>query len=676
MKLSLNWLKDYVDPKLSTDDLVHRLTMAGLEVEGRHSTGKDIVLELEITPNRPDCLNVLGLAREIAAMTGKALKLPKVKTHKPTKNKIPITIADKKDCSRYTATLIEGVSIAPSPAKMSQCLSVIGLRPINSVVDITNFVLMETGQPLHAFDYDKIAGGKIIVRRAKAGEKIVTLDGVERLLDPSILVIADVQKPVAIAGLMGGKATEVTSATKNILLESASFDMGLVRKASRTLGLKSDSSYRFERGIDFDGVRLGADRATDLICAIAGGKVIRRTDNIKNRPLSRKPIMLGATDVEELLGTAVALPKVRQFLSGLGFAVSSAAKKGLKVVPPSWRGDNKANVDVVEEVARMVGYDRLSEGLPVVKAVNIRVDARPRAIKETVAQALVAQGFCEALTYSLISKEALERSGLKELPGLMLRNFLSREHSMLRPSMLPSLLEVVQTNLHRTQKDLRLFEVGKIYSSDGEKSTLALIMTGRRGQDWWHHQKDNAVNFYDLKGVLQRLLCHLGVPASWQASTCPALDSSASADIILNGHSIGYAGKISTEVLARWDIKAQGVYFAQIDLGAIFALPAAEVKYHPVSTFPAIVRDVSVAIKADLPYARIKEVCLSSAGALLKSVQLIEEYTGDKVPAGTRALVFSLTYQSDQCTLREEEVNALHQNVLKALSKQTDAVLR
>ncbi len=675
MKLSLNWLKSYVDLKLTTDDLAHRLTMAGLEVEGVHAAGADTVLELEITPNRPDCLSVWGMSREIAAITGKSLHLPRIKAHKPTKDKISIAVEDKKDCGRYIATLMEGAAIAPSPPETSKRLSAVGLRPVNNAVDVTNFVLMESGQPLHVFDYDKIAEGKIIVRRAKTGERIVTIDGIERKLDPSILVIADAQKPVAIAGVIGGKSTQVTSATKNILLESACFDAGLVRRASRTLGLQSDSSYRFERGVDFEGVALAANRATDLICSLTNARVVRRTDCFKTVAASRRPLVVGISDMEGLLGTFLAPARIKMFLTSLGFTLRPSGKNIFRVTPPSWRNDIKAGVDIVEEVARMVGYDRLSEGLPVIKAVNVRVDPRPRAVKETLARTLAAQGFCETVTYSLISAEMLERSGLENLRGVALRNFLSRDHSILRPSMLPSLLAVVQTNINRGQKDLRLFEISKVYSANEERTTLGLVMTGRRGRDWRNHSKD-AVDFYDLKGAIEQSLGRLGISGQWQAPTCPVLDQGAGADLWINGKNVGFAGRISAQILSRWDIKAPGIYFAQIDLEPVFVLPAPGVQYHPFAAFPAIGRDVSIAVKTDVPYARIENVCYSSAGALLKGVHLIEEYTGDKMASGKRALVFSLTYQSDERTLREDEVNGLHQNVLKALAEQTGAVLR
>ena len=323
MKLSLNWLKDYIDPKLSTEALVDRLTMAGLEVEAIEASGADTVLEIEITPNRPDCLNTLGLAREIGAITGNAVRNPKIRNFKTSSLKNLIHIENKKDCSRYIGILIKDVQIKDAPKEMKQRLESLGINAINNAVDVTNFVLMEMGQPLHAFDYDKLAGGKITVRRAHAGESIITLDGIERKLDPSVLVIADAKKPVAIAGIMGGRDTQITADTKNILLESAHFDMGLVRRSSRSLGLRSDSSYRFERNVNVEGVLTGADRATDLLLQLTGGRLSGRAEISSNTKNNAAKIKIKIADIEALLGLPITPLKVKTWLSRLGFEVAA-----------------------------------------------------------------------------------------------------------------------------------------------------------------------------------------------------------------------------------------------------------------------------------------------------------------------------------------------------------------
>ncbi len=672
MRLPLNWLKDYVDPKLSVDELVHRLTMAGLEVEEVHKVGKDTVLDLEITPNRPDCLNILGLAREISAITSKHLKPPKVKTHKPTKNKVLIAIEDKKDCSRYIGTLITGTKVDSSPEHIVESLLSVGLNSINNAVDVTNFVLMELGQPLHVFDYDKLVGGKVIVRRAKQGETIVTLDGLERKLDPSILIIADALRPIAIAGIMGGEATAVSSSTKNILLESAHFDMGLVRRASRKLGLKSDSSYRFERGVDYEGVLTSSNRATDLLVELTKGTFSARTDAATAQKKTQHNISLSVTDIEGLLGTKVSAPQVKSSLTRLGLKVAVGKKGEFKVSIPSFRGDLKQPVDIIEEIARVIGYDNLEVSFPHIQAANITPNSRPREIKKTISNSLVAQGFCETITYSLISAKDLAKCNIDATSAVKLQNFLSQEHSLLRPFLMPSLLSVAATNFNRGQKDLKLFEIGKRYLKEGEYPTLAILLTGRRSADWRHNSKD-VVDFYDLKGVVQQVFSALKLRVNFEIFNHPTMDESSCAKIILNGQNIGTVSKVDAKVLAQWDIKAKDVYFAGIYLETLSAGAKEVVKYAPVVEFPAIVRDVSLAVKKDTAYSSIEKICLQNSSDILRDVQFIEQYVGDKISADQKALVFSLVYQSPSRTLREEEVNAVHKRIVDALIQQLNA---
>ncbi len=675
MKLSLNWLKDYVDPRLSTDELVHRLTMAGLEVEEALAHGRDTVLDLEITPNRPDCLNTIGLAREISAITAKNLKLPKIKDHKPSKvNSFSVKIEDAKDCNQYIATLINHVNIASSLSWLAERINAVGLKAINNAVDVTNFVLMEYGQPLHAFDFDKLEGGKIIVRRARQGESIITLDGIERKLDPSILVIADAKRPVAIAGIMGGKGTEITAATKNILLESAQFDMGLVRRASRLLGLKSDSSYRFERGVDTNGVLTGANRATDLLLELTKGQLAGRSVSGVTQKNKTHVIALSLKDIEGLLGTKVSLPQVKNSLTRLGLGVL-AKKADFKITIPSFRGDLKQPVDIIEEVARVLGYDRLDVSFPHIQVVNITANSRPRDIRQLTAQVLLAEGYNEMITFSLISQKDLQKSNLSHLPVAALQNSLSNEHCLMRPSLLPSLLSVALTNLNRGQRDLKLFEIGKKYSIQGERYTLGILAAGRRALDWQSNHKDQ-IDFHDIKGALEAVLFRIGVAVQFKFGEDASFDINACAHLLWENNLIGTVGRVSKVVLNQWDIKANDIFFAEIDLESLFTVPALRVKYEAVSDFPAVSRDVSLALKKDIPYAKIKESCLILGGNILKSVNLIEEYTGDKIQAGHRGLVFSLVYQSLERTLREDEVNAAHASILKALTGDFGALLR
>ena len=674
MKLSLNWLKDYIDSKLKTDDLIHRLVMAGWEVEAVESVGKDTVFELEITPNRPDCLNVLGLAREISAITGRKVSFPKIKNYKETSNKISISIEDKKDCSRYIGTLIENVTIADSPAHLPNRLNSIGTRPISNAVDITNFVLMETGQPLHVFDYDKMAGGEIMVRRARQGEKIATIDGIERTLDPSILVIADEKKAVAIAGIMGGKDTEVTLSTKNILLESAHFNMALIRRASRKLGLRSDSSYRFERNVDWTGVLTGANRATDLLLELTKGQLAARRDVAYAPKGSQASIKITTQEVETLLGLKVPVARIKSILTSLDFKVTGKGAS-LVVAAPSFRGDIKQSVDLVEEIARTIGFDHIPTSLPQIKAKNLTVDPRPAQVKKKLRQTLMASGLDEIVTLSMTNTKALSKCMQNNLKQVRVFNPLTIDQELMRPSLLPGFMQVVSGNFNRGQKNLRLFEIAKRYLPQGERTTLALLLTGSRYQDWRLSRKEQ-VEFSDLKGILENISVHLEPGDSKFFLENQFLDTSSVSSLEVNRKNIGFAGKLNKVVLNNWDIKHQDVYFAEIDLEEFFIRPAHTVKFQPMAEFPAIIRDISLAVKKEVSYGAIQEICRKKGGPILAEVHFIEEYLGDKIQPGHKGLVFSCHYQSHDRTLREEEVNAAHQSIIRALTSQLAAVLR
>lgn len=674
MKLSLNWLKDYIDPKLSTEELIECLTMAGLEVEGVETVGGDVVLEMEITPNRPDCLNILGLAREIGAITGRAVKGPRVKTVKAAALKNIIHIEDKKDCSRYIGTLVRDARIKGAPSPMAMRLASMGIKPINNAVDVTNFVLMETGQPLHAFDYDKLEGGRIIVRRAKAGETIVTLDGIERKLDPSILVVADDRKPVAVAGIMGGLGTEITAATKNVLLESAHFEMGIIRRACRSLGLRSDSSYRFERNVNFEGVLTGANRAVDLLVQLTGGHVAGRGQaEIKASQVSQK-VKVKIVDIESLLGIKVTASQVKMRLSRLGFVVSV---KGMEVtvVPPGNRGDISQAVDVIEEIARMIGFDRMPSQLPTIKMSNIYVDKRPREIKSQIRQVLTSAGLDEIITLSMINARSLPKCLMPQMPALKIFNPLSQDQELMRPFLLPSFLQAAATNINRGQKDLRFFEIGKTYFKEGEKETLGILLTGRRSLDWRSSKKEG-VDIFDLKGLFERVSRALGLKVSFGAVQASFVDRSCAATIMADGKEIGLLGRVERKALNNWEIKNQEIYYAEIYLDGIMAAPRPVAKYLPISEFPAIVRDVSLAVKKEITYKTVEETCLRQGGDILKSVHFIEQYSGDKIQSGHKGLVFSCHYQSNARTLREEEVSTVHERILNALIQDLNATRR
>ncbi len=665
MKLSLNWLKQYVDHGLTPDELSHRMTMAGLEVEGVHVFGNDTVFEIEVTPNRPDCLSILGLAREVSAITDKALKLPTVKAHGDA-GLVDITIEDKDGCGRYIATLIDGVKVKAFSMEKVLLLQALGLNTISNIVDITNFVLFETGQPLHAFDADKLVGGKIIVRRAKKGEKIVTLDEVERTLDESILVIADAVKPVAIAGIMGGMDTAVTFSTKRILLESAYFDMGLVRRASRKLALSSDACYRFERGVDLATVEKASNRATDLFLEWAQGAVIGRKDvGTKGKTAAGQLIHVTSADMLKLLGTAIDLERSKKILVRLGCAVNVEGD-ALDVTPPLNRNDLKIKEDVIEEVARVVGFDNLPMSLPRIGAVNIAVDHGREGFNGRVAQSFIALGFNEILTYAMVSRVALERTGYNGPAAIRMQNPMSAEQELMRPAVLANMLLVAASNLNHGQKDLRFFEIGKRYLVEGERWTLGVLVTGRREGDWRKGKRD-ALDFFDLKGAVETAFGRERVTGlSFVPGDAPAYELGQTADVLLAGKPIGVMGKISDDVLAKFEIKKTAVYFAEIDLEVVAEHTAPRAKFEALDEYPAVVRDVSLAVK-NISFEDIRQACLANGKNLLRKVSLVEEYRGDKIETGHKGLVLSLIYQAKDHTLTDDEINGVHETIVAKL---------
>lgn len=640
------------------------MTMAGLEVEGVATFGSDTVFEIEVTPNRPDCLNTLGLAREVSAITDRDLKLPALR-HQPDLGQVDITIENKEDCGRYIGTLIDGVSIKPLPVDKTMLLQALGLKTISNVVDITNFVLFEYGQPLHAFDADKLEGGKIVVRRAKKGEKIVTLDDVERTLDESILVIADARKPVAVAGIMGGRDTGVTAATKRVLLESAHFDMGLIRRAARKLGLASDASYRFERGVDFATIETSSDRATDLVLALAGGKVLARRDVCpREKKGAAAAIKVASADIQKLLGATIELSKAKKILERLGCKVDQGVN-AITVVPPGNRNDLNIKEDIIEEVARVVGFDNLPMSLPSVGAINIPVDLHKESFNGRVADGFITQGFNEVLTYATISRPALERTGYAG-KAIAIQNPMSAEQELMRPTVLANMLLVVQSNMNRGQKDLRFFEIGKRYLPGGERWTLGVIMTGRREGDWRKGRRE-ALDLYDLKGAIETVLARQRVTGlGFSAGEGAAFEPGQTAVVSLNGVAVGMMGRLADGVLANFDIKKAQVYFAEIDLEAAAGAAVPRAKFEALDEYPSVVRDVSLAVK-DVAFEDLRAVCVAGGQGLLRKVELVEEYRGDKIDKGQRGLVLSLTYQAKDRTLTEDVVNPLHEAIVLKL---------
>lgn len=676
MKISIQWLNDYVEHKLKTQELAHRLTMAGLEVEDIEDAGHTQVFQIEVTPNRPDCLSVVGMAREVSAICQKPLKTPKIKTYKNTKEKVSVAIENREDCGRYIATVIRNVHVGESPKWLKDRIEALGMRSINNVVDITNFCLMELGQPLHAFDYDKLEEKRIVVRRGKKGEEIRTLDGQPRKVDENILVIADARRPVAIAGIMGGEATQITSGTKNILLESAHFSQGLIRRSARTLGLTSDSAYRFERGVHWDTIERGANRAIDLILELAGGTVELRTDVVVQRPKTvKKSISVSQKEIEGLIGTPLPLAKCKNILTKLAFGVTTKGKDSLTVAVPDFRNDVTQPVDIIEEVARIIGFDNLPMTLPLIKASNIAVDKTARSFKKAMYGRLMAQGYNEIVTYSMTNQKSLEKSSLSFAHPLRIVNPLSQDQELMRPSLLPGFLSVALSNVNHGEKNLRFFEFGRTYMNGAERDVLGVLLTGVRNQDWRLGKKETA-DFYDLKGALEDVLSVLSSKVHCAPIHAQGFEAGQCSQIILNGVPVGFLGRVAADALQKWDIKTSGIFFAQLELDIIFEQKRSALRFLPIVEFPSVVRDVSLAVKNDVAYEQIKAICEQEGGGFLRSVRLVEQYVGDKIQSGHRGIVFSLVYQSDKGTLKEEDVARTHERICQALINSLGAVRR
>lgn len=679
MKLSLAWLKEYVAVRLTAQQVAERLTLAGLEVSGRRVVGDDVLFECEVTPNRPDWLSHVGVARELAALTGARLTLPPAAGLKPAPGHRPtITVQDRKTCRRYVGTLVEGVAVGPSPAWLKQKVEAMGARSINNVVDVTNVVLCELGQPLHCFDADRLAGGRIVVRRATPGETMITIDGLQRSLDPSILVIADAKRPVAVAGIMGGQATEVTGATRRVLLESAWFDPVVTRRAARTLGLASESSYRFERGVDLEQVAAAARRAVALIVEVAGGHVVggpvdRRTTWTKSKPVAWQPAQASA------LGVAIPVAKQRQVLERLGCRVAGTGT-WWRVTPPSFRSDLKQPVDLLEELARLWGYERIPVTLPrpvppasaLAPETSVDLRLRERQLREL----LVASGLDEMLTYSVISPDGLARIRWGGGEPIPLRNPLSRDHSMLRPTLLIGALETVARNLNRRMPGVALFELGRTYhwATGGppqERRTLALALAGLRPSSW--DATPAPWTLFHATGILEAIAQRVGAPPmDWR----PAEERWSVAGTAVQAPG-GSAGVVDPAIAEAFEIPRHiEVIVAEVAWLQAFGAVTRPVSVRPVPKVAPVTRDLAILVDEPVAHAQIAAAILAAGAPLAQSAILFDSYRGPQVPQGKKGLAYTVTYSAGDRALTDEEAAAAHTAIVQHLQTQIGATLR
>ncbi len=644
----------------------------------------DTILDLEVTPNRPDCLSVLGIAREAAAITSSRVIFPTTQYPEegpPVSELAQVEIAAPDLCSRYCATIILGVKIGPSPSWMQKQLVSYGMRPINNIVDITNYVMVEYGQPLHAFDYQKIRGKKIIVRRAREGEIIMSLDGIERKLSQDDLLIADIEGAVAIAGVMGGANSEVTPDTTSILLESANFNRVNIRRTSARLGLRSEASIRFERGLRPELAMEAVKRATRLISEIGGGKVAKGI--IDTYPGRTPPLAISFTpsEVKRVLGIDLSLEQIISILTSLGFSCETGFTPEIKVTPPWWRSDVLQPADLVEEVARIYGYDRmpltlLSSSLPAYKPQPLL------ELKDKVKDILVSSGMQEVITYSLTKPER-ERMAYVEpaaapTPALRLANPLSSEQEYLRTSLRAGLLATLGANQRHTEGGIHIFEVGRVFlprekDLPEEKEMLAGILCGPRNEPSWNTPNET-LDFYDAKGLVENLLHSLDGEAQFADGKDANLLEGRTSQIKLQGTPIGVVGEVHPSVLQAFDISG-AVYLFEIDLAALLHhFSVTQKKYAPLAKFPGATRDIAVVVNAKVTSQEVRDIIATSP--LVDKVLLFDVYSGDKIPKGKKSLAWRITWQSYDRTLTDEEVNQAQQEILDKLAQQLGAMLR
>ena len=685
MLFSSNWLARYVELPEETSHLAELLTRCGMVVEDIRSHSDGALLDLDIPSNRVDAMNHYGLAREIATARRSDLQAPEISVNESgpaTDQLTAIAIDDLNGCPRYTARLIRGVKVEPSPQWLANLIESIGLRPLNNVADITNFVLWELGHPLHAFDFDQLVDHQIVVRRARKSETFVALDHIEHNLTSSDLVIADGQRPVALAGVIGGAETSITNDTVNVLLEGAWFDPATVRATAHRLNLHTDASHRFERSPAHDGMLLAIDRAASLIQEIGGGALSRGTVDVVGTLPEPVNTTLRQTRLKGLLGIEVPSSEVEEILTRLGFSLA-AKTGGYDVGVPSFRPDVTREEDLIEEVGRHNGYDRLPATLPVVR--SIQDSGTPEILGEQrLKQSLVAAGCREIMSSSLSS--LLEQSGfVGQVEDLVsINNPISEELSVLRAHLVPGLLRAVAHNLNHGQTSLRLFEVGRCFAGpltdDGvtEYWSMAIALTGSQRRDHW---KDVSipVDFYDLKGIVEHVTKQMAWPKwQWGAGKSPGIDQSATA-LIRNGAGgnipAGWAGRISADTAQTFDIDAE-VWVVELNIDKPIGLPHPTTPYRPVSRFPGGSRDVALVLPEGSNYGVVETTVRAAAAEAmlpLAGITLIEIYKGDEIPPGHRGMTLRFTFRAADRTLTAAEIEAGQKKLVDTLSKKLGA---
>jgi phenylalanyl-tRNA synthetase beta chain len=657
-----------------------------LILEGPYQTGcllkdalelNDTVFEIGLTPNRPDCASMIGVAREIAAIDSQKLKYPEISLDEngpESSSMTSVTIDHPDHCPRYAARVMLNVQIAPSPKWLQKRLRAIGLRPINNVVDITNFVMMESGQPLHAFDYDLLDENRIVVRTAKKDEKFTTLDNKERSMQDDMLFICDGKKPVAIAGVMGGLNSEINNNTKNVLLESAYFAPTSIRRTSKRVGLSTDASYRFERGIDPDGVIWAVDRAAQLMQDICGATICKGIIDNYPKPSDLVRVDVSMKQLHRLIGITPDYEQIKSLLSSIEFTVNKIDADLFQVHVPSFRVDVKRPQDIMEEVARLIGYDEIPVVSPKLPIFAEKL-SRHLNYRNHIKELLTGFGFTETINYSFISAKSADRLNLpSDDPRrnvVELQNPISEDQAVMRTSLVPGMLETVCRNLNQKNINLKLFESGKVFLNHSnaplpkERESLILVWTGAAQAETWQQQERNC-DFYDLKGVFEMLMHRLHIKkiafVKPKTSTYNYYRPGYVAQIEIKKKSVGIVGEIHSEVLNNYQIR-QPMYVCEIDYENLYPLIPEKIAARPLPRYPYTSRDMTLILDINIQAETIINVMRSCNEKLVSDIQIFSVYDGDPIPSDKKSMSFRITYRSWEETLKDDKINQIHKEI-------------
>lgn len=686
MRVPLEWLKAFVPVRQRPEELAERLTMAGLEVETIERAGGDAILEVAVTPNRADCLSIAGIAREVAALTGAKLvrSVPRAPKGEGNIAKLArVQVKAAKRCPRYCARAIRGVKVGPSPAWVVRRLAACGVRSVNNVVDATNYVMLESGQPLHAFDLRFVRGGKIVVRTAGEATGFRTLDGLDRQLAADDLLICDSAGPVAIAGVMGGENSEVRDDTTEILLESAFFEPRGVRRTSRRMGLASESSRRFERGVDPSGTRQALDQLTALIVETAGGTPTADVIDLYPKRIVPRRLSLTEADANRILGTGLSAAEMAKLLVKLGLSVKRGAGGKLAVSVPTFRPDLERPIDLVEEVARIHGYGKIPETMPRVTVAPL---SRPRYHREAeaVREALAGVGLTEALLYGFTSEDALDPFAETGAQPVRITNPLSSEQALMITTLLPGLLDAMRVNASRQRPHCRLFALQRVFrrpmaiGPSDEPRRVAGLMSGPRVPGAWERAGE-AIDFYDIKGVVEDVLDALGISGAaifQRGEAYGFLHPGAFAYVLVGNRRVGFVGQLHPDVVARWELKEK-VFAFELDFEAVAELAAAQTpRFAELSRFPFVERDLALVVPERIPAVEVEKAIQDSGVDLVEGVRIFDVYRGQGIASGMKSLAVTVRFASNERTLTDAEIEGAQGLIVTALKTTLGAELR